>query len=214
MPFTSEQFFQVFREYNLSVEPMQLIFHLLAVIVIFLVIRKNKFSDRTNSGILGFFWLWIGIVYHLIFFTSINKAAYIFEVMFIIQGILFVYSGIVREKFSFKYKSDVYGVTGVIFILYALIIYPILGYLAGHTYPDNPTFGLPCPTTIFTFGILLWANKKIPIYVIIIPTLWSVIGFFAALNFSVYEDVGLLIAGIGGFILILYRNKNQEFTQS
>ena len=210
MPFTTEQFFQVFRDYNLTVFPLQVIFNLLAVIVIFLVIKKNKFSDRIISGVLGFFWLWIGIVYHLIFFTAINKAAYIFGVMFIIQGILFLYSGTVRDKFSFKYKSDVYGVTGVIFILYALIIYPIIGYLAGHTYPDNPTFGLPCPTTIFTFGVLLLTERKIPVYLLIIPLLWSVIGFFAALNFSVYEDTGLLIAGVTGFVMMLFEAKAQR----
>ena len=93
-------------------------------------------------------------------------------------------------------------------MLYALIIYPILGYLFGHKYPYSPTFGLPCPTTIFTFGILLFVNKKIPVLVLIIPLLWSIIGFGAALNLSIYEDYGLLIAGILGFILLVVSNKN------
>ena len=77
----------------------------------------------------------------------------------------------------------------------------------GHTYPSNPTFGLPCPTTIFTFGILIWTVKKIQIYVVIIPLLWSLIGFSAALNLGVKEDFGLLIAGVLGFILIIIKNK-------
>lgn len=207
MPFTTEQFFSVFRDYNLSVWPMQILLNLLAAVVIFSATKKYKFSNAIISGILGFLWLWTGIVYHLLFFTKINKAAYLFGVLFIIQGLLFIYFGIFRDKFFFKYKSDVYGITGIIFILYALIIYPIIGYLSGHTYPDNPTFGLPCPSVIFTFGILLWTNNKMPVYILIIPLLWSVIGFFAALNFSVYEDIGLLIAGVTGFGMMLYKNR-------
>lgn len=207
MPFTAEQFFQVFRDYNLSVWPMQVIMNLLAAFIIFSAIKKYKYGNAIISGILGFLWLWTGIIYHLIFFTSINKAAYIFGTMFIIQAILFLYYGIFINIFSFIYKTDIYGITGIISVVYALIIYPVIGFIAGHTYPDNPTFGLPCPSVIFTFGILLFSNKKMPVYILIIPLLWSVIGFFAALNFSVYEDIGLLIAGVTGLGMILYRNK-------
>lgn len=206
MPFTIEQFFSVFRDYNLSVWPMQILLNILAAVVIFSAIKKYKFNNEIISGILGFLWLWTGFIYHLIFFTGINKAAYIFGALFIIQGILFIYSGIFRKAFIFEFKKNVYGITGIVFVLYALIIYPVIGNISGHTYPDNPTFGLPCPSVIFTFGILLWTNKKIPLYIIIIPLLWSVIGFFAALNFSVYEDTGLLIAGVTGFGMLLYRN--------
>jgi len=207
MPFTTEQFFGVFREYNLTVWPMQVFMNILAVVVIFSAMKKYKYDSAIISGILGFLWFWTGIIYHLIFFTAINKAAYIFGAMFILQGILILYYGIFRNIFSFKYKTDIYGITGIIFVLYALIIYPIIGLIAGHTYPDNPTFGLPCPLVIFTFGILLFSDKNIPVYILIIPLLWSVIGFFAALNFSVYEDIGLLIAGVTGFVMIVYRNK-------
>lgn len=156
---------------------------------------------------MGFLWLWIGIVYHLIHFTAINNAAYIFGALFILQAFIFIYTGILKDHLSFKYEGNAYTITGAVFILYALIIYPVLGYLSGHVYPESPTFGLPCPTTIFTFGLLLWTDKKIPKYVLIIPFLWSIIGFGAALNLGIYEDYGLLIAGIVGSVLILIRDR-------
>ena len=41
-------------------------------------------------------------------------------------------------------------------ILFALILYLGLGIVFGHRYPAVPVFGVaPCPTTIFTVGILL-----------------------------------------------------------
>jgi hypothetical protein len=210
LPFTTEQFLSVFEKYNLSVWPMQAVLVLLAILAIILSIRKINRSDEIISIILGFFWLWIGIVYHIIFFTSINKAAYFFGALYIIQGLLFLYVGGLRSKLSFKSHPNSHGIVGSLFILYALIIYPGLGYFFGHVYPKNPTFGLPCPTTIFTFGILLWTDKKIPKYVLAIPLIWSIIGFGAAVSLGVREDYGLLIAGLLGSILIIIRDRSRK----
>jgi hypothetical protein len=88
-----------------------------------------------------------------------------------------------------------------------LLIYPVLGYFLGHVYPHSPTFGLPCPTTIFTFGLLLWADNKVPKYLLVIPLLWSLIGFLAAFQLGVLEDVMLLITGLVATTLIWYRDK-------
>jgi hypothetical protein len=90
----------------------------------------------------------------------------------------------------------------------------MLGHLLGHQYPYSPTFGLPCPTTIFTFGILLFINKKISLLTIIIPLLWSIIGFGAALKLTIYEDYGLLIAGVLGSILLIVNNKKYSVNKT
>jgi hypothetical protein len=83
----------------------------------------------------------------------------------------------------------------------------VLGYLFGHVYPKSPTFGLPCPTTIFTFGLLLWTKTKFPKAVLVIPFLWSLIGFSAALTMGIHEDIGLLVAGVLGTVLLLLRER-------
>lgn len=209
LPFTIEQSLNVFGIYNQAVWPMQIVLYLFAVVAIVLAFKKFKNSDKIVSIILAFFWLWIGIVYHIIYFTAINKAAYFFGILFIVQGLIFLFEGGVKSKLSFQYHTNFYNVFGSVFILYALIIYPILGHLLGHVYPRTPTFGLPCPTTIFTFGLLLWTDKRIPKYVIIIPLLWSIIGFGAAVELTIYQDYGLLIAGALGTILIHIRDKSK-----
>jgi hypothetical protein len=213
MPFTIDQFMNVFKDYNLSVWPAQILLNLLALISVFVAFKKYRYSDQFNSGVLGFLWIWIGIFYHLMHFTAINNAAYVFGILYIIQGLIFVYSGIIKGYLSYKYQRNVNAITGAVFILYALIIYPVLGYFLGHVYPESPTFGLPCPTTIFTFGLLLWTDKKIPKYILIIPFLWSILGFSAAVNLKVYEDFGLLVAGIIGTVLILLRDRKTKKTE-
>lgn len=137
----------------------------------------------------------MGIVYHLIFFTAINKAAYGFGIVFILQGLLFLFHSL-SNKIEFKYIKGIRSYTSLILIFYALIIYPLLGYAAGHGYPYSPTFDLPCPTTIFTFALLLFIIGKIPVNLTIIPLIWSGIGFTAVLSLGIYEDIGLLAAGI------------------
>ena len=210
LPFNIEQFFDVFKTYNVAVFPMQIIFYLLAALIIYLAIKKPNKSGRIISLILSFLWFWMGIVYHLLFFTAINKAAYFFGALFIAEGLLLLFAGYFKQKFSFRFRTDIYGITGGILILFALIIYPVIGYFAGHAYPSSPGFGLPCPTTIFTFGLFLWVDRKCPLFILIIPLLWSVIGFFAAFSLGVREDIGLLISGLAAVILIFTRNKKNR----
>lgn len=207
IPFTIDQFFEIIREYNTSIFPMQVFLNILALTSLILAILKSNYTNIFISITLGFFWLWMGIVYHFIFFTKINPAATVFAIIFVLQGLIFNYYGAVKNKLNFDFRRNWIGVIGLIFIIYALLVYPILGILFGHTYPDNPTFGLPCPTTIFTFGILLWTIKKVPIYFVIIPFLWSIIGLSAVINIRVYEDFGLIVAGVIGLILLIVNNK-------
>ena len=77
LPFTVEQFLDVFGIYNQAVWPMQIFLYVFALIAIVLAIKKFNNSDRIISIILAFFWLWIGIVYHFVFFSSINKSIFL-----------------------------------------------------------------------------------------------------------------------------------------
>ncbi|MGE5437055.1 MAG: DUF6064 family protein [Syntrophothermus sp.] len=206
MPFTTKEFLEVFKNYNLSVYPAQIILNLAAILILSHLFLKRNYSDKFINLFLAILWLWIGIVYHWLFFTSINSAAYGFAILFILQGLIFFYFGVVKDKIKYDYKGNDNKVISLFIITYSLIIYPLLGILGGHIYPYNPTFGLPCPTTIFTFGIILFANTRIKWYFIIIPILWSVIGLSAAWNFGIYEDVGLIMSGLISVYFTLMRN--------
>jgi hypothetical protein len=206
-PFTQEEFLNVFSSYNNSVFPLQILFYLIAFLCIFLIFKQYKYGSKIISAALALYWIWMGLVYHIIFFSSINKAAYAFGTLFIVQGFLFAAWGIFKPGITIRWNKSFYNYAGLLFIAYALFIYPLLGALSGHQYPKAPTFGLPCPTTIFTFGLLLFAGKKVRLPLLIIPFLWSIIGFNAALSLSIYEDIGLLAAGILGTIFIITANK-------
>jgi hypothetical protein len=84
--------------------------------------------------------------------------------------------------------------------------------MLGRGYPAGPTFGLPCPTTIFTFGIFLYVIHGVRWYMIIIPLLWSIIGFSAAWSLSIGEDFGLVIAGVTTTLILLLSRSHKETT--
>ena len=203
LPFTVEQFLEIFKNYNQAVYPVQIIFYLLAALVVFLSVKSITNASKIINGILAFLWCWMGIVYHLLYFSQVNKAAYLFGIIFIIQGLLFLYEGVFNNKLSYNFTRDLFGVSGAVLVVFALVLYPVIGYTFGHIYPSSPTFGLPCPTTIFTFGIFLWSDKRLPVTILVIPFLWSLIGFFAALKLGIFEDTGLLIAGLFTFTMII-----------
>ncbi|MBA4056056.1 MAG: hypothetical protein C0490_15180 [Marivirga sp.] len=209
LPFSIEEFLNVFEDYNLSVWPIQLLLYVLAVITIISLFKEQPPFDSVIFFVLAFFWFWMGIVYHLIYFSPINKAAQLFGALFVVQGGIFFYCGVSKQRIRFKFRLDFAGIAGTILIVYALLIYPLLGHVLGHDFPKAPTFGVPCPTTIFTFGILIFSTTRIPWYVIIIPFLWSLVGFSAAVQLSIREDFGLVIAGgIALIILLFYKPKN------
>ncbi|HSI71256.1 MAG TPA: DUF6064 family protein [Gillisia sp.] len=210
MPFTIEEFLAVMEAYNISVWPMQIILNLFAVVALLFLISGRKGKSGIINAVLIFLWLWMGIVYHLMYFTEINTAAYLFGALFILQGLIFIYSGFLRlNALKYRFYRNFRGFLGMLFLLYALIIYPILSNEFGHSYPATPTFGLPCPTTIFTFGILLFSVRKVSWYVILIPFLWSLVGFAAAIQLDMREDYGLVIAGLIGTITLLFTKENQ-----
>lgn len=108
LPFTIEQFLELFEVYNRAIWPAQLIAYLLAGSALFLVIRKETASDTFINLILGTFWIWMGVVYHILFFSGINPAAVqltIYEDMgLVIAGITSVIMLVYRNRKQMEFK--------------------------------------------------------------------------------------------------------------
>ena len=209
MPFTVEQFFDVFHRYNEAVWPVQVLLVLLAVAAVLTALNPHHRLARTPGLILAAMWLWMGVVYQLVFFRPINPAATLFGAVFVVQGVLLAWMALRKDVLVFRLERDADGIAGLLLVIFALVLYPLLGYMSGHRYPSNPTFGLPCPTTIFTFGVLLWARPRAPRIALLIPVLWAIVGTTAALRLGVTEDLGLLPAAIIA-ILVSHRQAKRS----
>ena len=202
IPFTRTDFLRVFEQYNDAVWPWHVMIYLVGLCAFGLAFTRRTIAGKLINFILASLWLWMGVVYHLLFFSTINKAARLFGALFIIQSLVFIFAGVLSSRLSFRFRFDVQGLIGGALITYALVVYPIIGTMLGHHYPVAPTFGVPCPTTIFTFGLLIGAGINTRFYMLVIPMLWSLVGLSAAISLGMYEDLGLVIAGLSSIFIL------------
>jgi len=114
IPFSIDEFLNVFKNYNLSVWPIQILFYLLAFVATLSIIKYKNQSSQIVFSILAFFWAWMGLVYHILYFSLINKAAYLFGTAFIIQSFLFLYYGAIKQKIQLKFNLKIPGVIGLL----------------------------------------------------------------------------------------------------
>lgn len=209
LPFSAEVFYRLFEQYNAAIWPAQIVAYLLGLLVVALALLDPRLGGgRIVAAALAAFWLWTGLVYHIVFFAKINFMAWAFGVLFVVQGLLFLWSGALRGRLRFRFAPAPHGWAGLALVAFAMVGYPLAGGLVGHGWPRAPVFGVtPCPTTIFTFGILLLAEPRIPLRLMIIPALWSLIGGTAALLLASPEDLALPLAAVIGFVLALAKNR-------
>jgi uncharacterized protein DUF6064 len=207
LPFTVEQFIAVFKAYNNAIWPAQIGAYLLGgLAVIFLFIESNR-SDRIIAVILATMWAWTGLVYHLVFFAAINRAAYAFGAMYIVEAGALAYAGI-RDRISFGFRSDAIGWVALTLMVYAAVLYPLIGVVAGASPFELPMFGVtPCPLTIFTLGLLLLTRSPPDFLLLLVPVLWSLIGGSAAILLRVPQDWPLLASGVLTAGLLLVRDR-------
>jgi hypothetical protein len=203
LPFTKEQFFGVFAAYNTAVWPAQLLLNLLAIALVILILRAPERAGRFVSFALAAFWAWLGIAYHLAFFWTVNPAAPLFAALSLITAALFAWVGGIRGQLVFEPGIAGRAAVGLLTIMFALVIYPLISEVLGHHYPASPTFGLPCPFTLFTFGILLMAAPSLPRILVIGPLIWSLIGATAAFMLGVTQDLALIVVAVLGLYLLL-----------
>lgn len=203
LPFSTEQFFEVIRQYNSAVWPAPIGLTTLAIVAIGLLRSGREGATRVIWCVLAFLWAWIATVYHLAYFTAINPAAYAFGALFYLGSAPFLWVAVRPGNLILAPKRDAATAVGGGLIAYALVVYPIWSSLTGHAYPNLPTFGLPCPTTIFTIGMLAMVRggRSWPLF--IAPILWALIGVQAAFLLSVLPDLGLGVAGLAGIAFVM-----------
>lgn len=190
LPFTTEAFFGVFAGYNADWWPAVVALWLLAAGGLVVVTRApGPRADRVVAAVLAALWLWGGVVYHAACFTAINPAAWGFAALFVAEGLLIAWLGLARGRLHIGTAGPAWRAVGVGLALYALA-YPWLSTRL-HPYPAAPTFGVPCPTGIFTVGLLATSPQP-PRAALIAPLVWSLIGGSAAVVLGVTTDLVLL----------------------
>ena len=194
LPFTHAQFLDVFGAYNAALWPVAAALWIATAVVAVQVLRRRA-DVRTLAALLAFHWAWSGVAYQLIYFAPINPAARIFAALFLVQAAAFAWYGLTRGRLAAAGSPTPFRIAGLVLIA-ASLAYPALSLLAGMAWPRAPLFAVPCPTTLFTAGVLLSAPPPVPQWLFAVPVLWAVIGGSAALALSVTPDLMLFGAAL------------------
>lgn len=195
VPPTTEQFLDIFAAYNGAIWPLQLVAYGLAALVVAAALFPARESDRFVTVTLASFWLMTGVGYHWAHFAPVNRFAYVFGLLFVLQAGVLINLGVRRDVLRFRLHATPAGLLGAALAVYATVAYPGVAALLGHAYPRLPLVGVaPCPTTIFTLGVLLWGDPRPHRGALAIPLLWALVGATAVPLWGMWEDTGLLVA--------------------
>jgi len=194
IPFTAEVLLRLYGSYSLAIWPVPLAGYALGVLAVLLALRPLPGSGRAVAAILAAFWIWTGWVFHIEYFADLNWGAWIFGALFILQGLLLAWTGVIRGKLEFRFARDLRGWAGLTLVGLALAS-PALGAVAGHGWPQMQLPGtLPAPTTVITFGLLLMTGARAALPLAVIPFLWALIGGAAAATLGLWEDFSLIFS--------------------
>ncbi len=83
------------------------------------------------SAILALLWVWLGVAYHLMFFTRINPLAYGFAILSIIGGLLFAWHSVIQRRVEFAFSKSIRTRLGIVLLVFALVVYPVWSTLGG-----------------------------------------------------------------------------------
>jgi hypothetical protein len=208
LPFTVDVLFSSFEAYNRALWPAPILALTLALAIILLTLRPLPGGDRAIGALLALAWLWIGVGYHLLHFAAIDFAAPVYGAFFVLQGLLFAWTAVVR-RLAFRFGVDLFGWAGLVLSIAATLAWPLADSL-GHGWQSARVAGLaPGPTAAFTLGLLLLTAGRAPLHLAVIPLLWTLVAGATAWVLTIPQDLALPVAGLGAFGLILWKNRRQ-----
>jgi hypothetical protein len=194
--------------YNTVTWPVQTIMIAAAVYLTYRVFAKpDAKTDVWMKAFLALAFAWNTIVFFLIFVR--NPISMFSGVpLFIIVSILFVVD-IFAKKMHFRLPEGRWmrGLTIAWIALTAL--YPLLGWLLGHTWPKVLLPLFPCPLTVFAIALVAAAVPKTDKKVFIALLPWALMGLpkcFGALD--CYEDCVLFASGVYGLIVLIKNRRS------
>ncbi len=194
LPYDAEALFALYTSYL-----HQLWLFVLPLLILILsmpvwILRGGAAVGRIVVGVLALVWLWVGLVFHGLYFTDLNFAAPIYAGLFVLQGLLLFWHSGSHGRLVFAYRRDVVGWIGGFLLLYALIGYPLLDYLDGYT-SGMRLVGLSAgPTALLTVALLLHTVKPAPLHLFVIPALWAFIAGFSGWVLGLWADLIMPLA--------------------
>lgn len=204
IPFSQDVFLALVTQMNALLWPAQLASLLFALGILYLCLRPNFRIERLPALFLAAAWLCVGTIYYGLHFTPLNWAAWLAAGIFVLQGLLFLWLGVVRNRLRLRFKGEIPSWTGLLFLAAATAGYPLLGLATGTGVEAMPVVGIdPGPTILFTWGYLLLTAEKTLLRLLPIPFIAAWVSAVGGWLLGLSVDVILAPASLAGLIVIV-----------
>jgi hypothetical protein len=166
-------------------------------------------TDAWMKAFLAFAFAWNGIVFFLVFVRNPISMA-IGTPLFVIVSILFVVDRFAQKtRFRFPEGKWMRGFT-IVWMLLAFL-YPLIGWLLGHVYPQVLLPLFPCPLTVFATALVAAAVPKVDKKVFIALLPWGLLGLPKCLGaLDCYEDCVLFAGSVYGLVVLVKHWKSMK----
>jgi hypothetical protein len=174
--FSPRTYYRLFELYNAEWWPLHILALALGAAVLLLWRRGGDRAGHAIAAILALCWLWVASAFHWQRYASINWAASYFALAFALEGVLLLWLGTVRDRLTMAPPSLMRQRAGLGLVLFALLLFPLIGPLLGRSWTQAEVFAMaPDPTALATLGILLSVGTR-PVWVLFpIPVVWCLI---------------------------------------
>jgi hypothetical protein len=170
------------------------------VLTYFLFAKPGLKIDKIMKGYLAFAFTWAGLMFPIHGFSKVFFAIY----YLVLVSLFIIDIFIAKIEFKLpKVNSKKYFI--LFLIISAFVLYPLIEYISGHSYPRILLFGVaPCPTIIFSLALLIGSIPKVDkkIFILLIIPAISY-GFIVPITLRVWADFLLLVSGMYGLIILI-----------
>lgn len=203
IPYSPEVYHSQLGYYYQATSPAHLLAIGIGLLLLVLVARPSARGPLISQLIIASFWIWTGAIFHRVYFAELNWAAEYFGYAFIAQGLLVGLHAILYTDKVYQ-TPPLARVTGCVLVVVAMIFSPTIAAVAEAPIATAHLFGItPLPLIIATWGVLLVSAARLPLWLLVIPLIWTVWEGLIAHALGLWPDVALaVISGAGGLFLI------------
>jgi hypothetical protein len=210
--FSARTYYRLFELYNLAIWPFHLIAGAFGVTILMCVARSGAASGRVDASLLAACWLWVAWAFHAERYSTINWAANYFAIGFAAEALLLFWSGTVRGRLALAPVRSGTDRIALGMLLFALLVYPLLGPASGRSWRQLEMFGVaPDPTAVATLGLLL-LSARVPWLLLPIPLLWCAIS--GAILWTMQAPDALVAPLVALLALLLFVRKARRASRA
>ena len=203
--FTPHTYFRLYELYNTALWPFGLFISVMVSALLIPTKVTVAQKRRMMQLLLSLMWMAIAWFFFYSTYAQINNFAHWFAVAFGIQSLLLAFDAISDTRADASDNSFPWNFSdpGALLFLFAVLVHPLIGLLAGRPLQGIELFGLaPDPTALGTLGFLLAGKKVTRGFLLIIPLAWCLV---SGLTYLAMELPYGLITPVAALIALALR---------